>query len=75
MNLLDELSIDYTMLKMQREELVKLIWQDKDTDLWGLVDLLDALIEAQELVGSLIERYDSRIVRIDSNGNKFLGDD
>jgi hypothetical protein len=48
MNLLDELSIDYTMLKMQREELVKLIWQDKDTDLWGLVGLLDALIEEGE---------------------------
>ena len=44
-SLLTELNIDLALLTSQREELVKLIWQDKDTDLWGLVGLLDALIE------------------------------
>ena len=48
MNLLTELNIDLVMLTSQREELVRLIWQDKDTDLWGLVGLLDALIEEGE---------------------------
>ena len=47
-NLLTELNIDLVMLTSQREELVRLIWQDKDTDLWGLVGLLDALIEEGE---------------------------
>ena len=48
MNLLTELNIDLVMLTSQREELVRLIWQNKDTDLWGLVGLLDALIEEGE---------------------------
>jgi len=47
-SLLTELNIDRALLISQREELIKLIWQDKDTDLWGLVALLDALIEEEK---------------------------
>lgn len=45
--LLDELKIDYLMLRKQRDQLCELIWNNNNSDLWGLVALLDALIEGE----------------------------
>ena len=39
-------NIDYELLAKQRDLLVKKIWQEKDSELWGLVNLLDELIDA-----------------------------
>ena len=41
-------NIDYKLLAKQRDLLVKTIWQDKDSELWGLVNLLDELIDAND---------------------------
>ncbi len=38
-------NIDYKLLAEQRDLLVKTIWQDDDSELWGLVHLCDALID------------------------------
>jgi hypothetical protein len=54
--LLDEVNIDFDMLRSQRDELEKLIFQDIDSNLWGLVGLLDALIDDYD--------SDTRIVRV-----------
>jgi hypothetical protein len=34
-------NIDYDLLNKQRLELVNLIWNDKESSLWGLVNMLD----------------------------------
>ena len=49
-------NIDYKLLAKQRYLLVKklqetkgqLIWQDDDSELWGLVNLCDELIDAND---------------------------
>ena len=46
-------NIDYELLAKQRDQLVKTIWDDdsvyiKDSELWGLVNLCDALIDAND---------------------------
>jgi len=43
-----DLNLNYELLKRQRDELLKAIWQNKNTELWGLVELLDALVEELE---------------------------
>jgi hypothetical protein len=43
-------NIDYELLAEQREVLLNSIWQDEQSPLWGVVDLLDELINADELV-------------------------
>ena len=37
--------VDLKLLNEQRKLLVDLIWNDQDTDLWGLVDMLDYIID------------------------------
>lgn len=39
---------DYKLLAKQRDLLVKTIWQDDDSELWGLVNLCDELIDAND---------------------------
>ena len=41
-------NIDYELLAEQREVLLNSIWQDEQSPLWGVVDLLDELIDAEE---------------------------
>ena len=49
MNKLFDLSeIDLTLLKSQKDELVEMIWSDPDHNLWGVVELLDALTDQME---------------------------
>ena len=43
-----DLNLNYELLKRQRDELLEAIWEDKGTELWGLVELLDALVEELE---------------------------
>lgn len=41
-------NIDYELLKEQRAQLIDLIWEKPDSDLWGIVDLLDMMIDKYE---------------------------
>ena len=41
-------NIDYKLLAKQRDLLVKTIWEDDESELWGLVNLLDELIDAND---------------------------
>ena len=41
-------NIDYELLAEQREVLLNSIWQDEQSPLWGVVDLLDEFIDAEE---------------------------
>ena len=43
-------NIDYELLAEQREVLLNSIWQDEQSPLWGVVDLLDELIDAEEAI-------------------------
>lgn len=36
-------------LHQQKKELVELIWKNKDSNLWGLVHLIDAIEDAHEI--------------------------
>ena len=42
------LDINYDLLKSQKDQLVALIRDDADTDLWEVVSLLDALTDQME---------------------------
>ena len=41
-------NIDYELLAGQRETLLNTIWEDEQSPLWGVVNLLDALIDAED---------------------------
>ena len=41
--------IDYDLLQKQHDELVKLLWALPDHVLWGLVDLIEDMIDKNEL--------------------------
>ncbi len=41
-------NIDYELLAEQRETLLNAIWEDEQSPLWGVVNLLDALIDAED---------------------------
>ena len=41
-------NIDYELLAEQRETLLNTIWEDEQSPLWGVVNLLDALIDAED---------------------------
>ena len=41
--------IDYDLLQKQHDELVKLLWALPDHVLWGLVDLIEDMIDQNEL--------------------------
>lgn len=40
--------IDIDILNRQKQELVNLIWEDKDSILWGIVYMLDDICDAIE---------------------------
>ena len=44
--------IDYVLLQQQHDELVKLLWALPDHVLWGLVDLIEDMIDENELDGA-----------------------
>ena len=46
MDILD--NIDYDLLNKQRLDLISLIWDMPDSDLWGIVDMLDMMIDKHE---------------------------
>ena len=41
--------IDYDLLQKQHDELVKLLWALPDHELWGLVSLIEDMIDQNEL--------------------------
>ena len=43
-----ELNIDYELLVKQKEELVTLIFESPESNLWGVVAILDALTDELE---------------------------
>jgi len=43
-------NIDYSLLAEQRETLLNTIWEDDESPLWGVVHLLDALIDAEDAI-------------------------
>ena len=43
--------IDIDILNRQKQELVNLIWEDKDSILWGVVYMLDDICDAIEEEG------------------------
>ena len=47
-------NIDYELLAKQRNLLVVTIWQDKDSELWGLVNMLDELIDANDAAEAVL---------------------
>ena len=47
-------NIDYKLLAKQRNLLVVTIWQDKESELWGLVNMLDELIDANDAAEAVI---------------------
>jgi hypothetical protein len=51
-------NIDYELLAKQRNLLVVTIWQDKESELWGLVNLLDELIDANDEAKAVIWEQD-----------------
>ena len=46
--LFDLSKIDLTLLKSQKNELVEMIYPDPDHNLWGIVELLDAITDQME---------------------------
>lgn len=40
-------NIDYELLAEQRETLLNTIWEDDQSPLWGVVNLIDAIIDAE----------------------------
>jgi hypothetical protein len=38
-----EADVDFPALRLQKEALLKLIWDDDDSPCWGIVELLDFL--------------------------------
>lgn len=40
--------IDYSLLAKQKQELLELIWDMPDSDLWGLVNLLDDMLDKHD---------------------------
>jgi hypothetical protein len=42
--------IDYSLLAEQRETLLNTIWEDDESPLWGVVHLLDTLIDAEDAI-------------------------
>jgi len=42
-------NVDMDQLHQQKKELVELIWKNKDSNLWGLVHLIDAIEDAHEI--------------------------
>lgn len=51
-------NIDYELLAKQRNLLVVTIWQDKESELWGLVNMLDELIDANDEAKAVIWEQD-----------------
>jgi len=51
-------NIDYELLAKQRNLLVVTIWQDKESELWGLVNLLDELIDANDAAEAVLWEQD-----------------
>jgi hypothetical protein len=47
-------NIDYELLAKQRNLLVVTIWQDKESELWGLVNMLDELIDANDAAEAVL---------------------
>ena len=47
-------NIDYELLAKQRKLLVVTIWQDKESELWGLVNMLDELIDANDAAEAVL---------------------
>ena len=45
----DSMNIDWELLKEQKEELLKMIWDDKDSKVWGIIHLLDELQDKFEV--------------------------
>jgi hypothetical protein len=43
-------NIDYSLLAKQREALLNTIWEDDESPLWGVVHLLDSLIDAEDAI-------------------------
>ena len=43
-------NIDYELLAEQRETLLNAVWEDEQSPLWGVVNLLDALIDAEDSI-------------------------
>ena len=48
MDIATELNIDYELLTKQKDELVKVIFDDANSILWGVVGILDALTDELE---------------------------
>ena len=46
--LFDLSNIDLTLLNLQKNELVDYIYNEPDSILWGIVELLDALTDQME---------------------------
>jgi hypothetical protein len=46
--LFDLSNIDLALLKSQKDELVEMIYSDPDNNLWGIVELLDAITDQME---------------------------
>ena len=51
-------NIDYELLAKQRNLLVVTIWQDKESELWGLVNMLDELIDANDAAEAVLWEQD-----------------
>ena len=41
-------NINYELLAKQRETLLNAIWEDDQSPLWGVVHLIDAIIDAED---------------------------
>ena len=48
MNIANELNIDYELLIKQKEELIAFIWDKPESNLWGLIGILDSLTDGLE---------------------------
>lgn len=58
-----QINIDFDLLKEQRDELLGHVWHDSDnaepineTLVWGVIDLLDALLDNHELEKNKVYR-------------------
>ncbi len=56
------MNIDWKLLKEQKEELLKMIWDDKDSKVWGIIHLLDELqdkfeVTLEDLIRDTLSRF------------------
>jgi hypothetical protein len=62
------INLDLTLLKQQKQMLVEMLWEDTEHELWGLVNLLDALQDLREEIKVLskyrdiVEKYDDALL-------------